>query len=131
MNLSIITSTQEVAQRAESHISFQHDPLGNSWEAGTKLTNHEMARLIGNLQAWVRQFDHAEAKVLQSAFDDLDKLRTRVWTEIDESLFWLHCLQGRMEREGRLQELDREQMGVVFGFLNRWQDRDGRCGNVG
>jgi hypothetical protein len=36
-----------------------------------------------------------------------------------------------MERESRLQERDREQLGVVFKYLNRWQDRGGCCGNVG
>jgi hypothetical protein len=122
---------QGAAQRAEGHVAFSHVPLGSQCEPATKLTHREMGRLIRNLQSWVQQFDHPEALELASAFDDLEKLRVRVWTEIDESLFWLHCLQGRMEREGRLQELDREQMGVAFKFLNRWQDRGGRCGNVG
>lgn len=131
MNPSAIVSTQEEAQRAKSHIAFEHVPLGNSWETGTKLTDREMDRLIGKLQAWAQQFNHPEAMELKSAFDDLEKMRLRVWTEIDESLFWLHSLQWRMEREGRLQECDREQLGVVFKYLNRWQDRGGRCGNVG
>lgn len=122
---------QEAVQPAEGHLAFSHAPLGNSWEPGSKLTDREMNRLIGKLQAWVRQFDHPEALELKSAFDDLEKLRLRVWTEIDESLFWLHCLQSRMEKDGRLQELDREQIEIVFGYLNRWQDRGGRCGNVG
>ena len=130
MSASAITLTRETAQRAEGHIAFQHDPLGNSWE-GAKMTDREMDRLIGKLRAWVQQFNHPEALELQSAFDDLDKLRVRVWTEIDESLGWLHSLQWRMEREDRLQERDREQLGVVFKYLNRWQDRGGRCGNVG
>ena len=129
MSASAITLTRETAQRAEGHIAFQHDPLGNSWE-GAKMTDREMDRLIGKLRAWVQQFNHPEALELQSAFDDLDKLRVRVWTEIDESLGWLHSLQWRMEREDRLQERDREQLGVVFKYLNRWQDRGGRCGNV-
>ncbi len=128
---SAITLTREIAQRAEGHIAFQHAPLGRSSEPGSKLTNSEMSRLIGNLQAWVRQFNHPEALELQSAFDDLERLRVRVWTEIDESLIWLHSLQWRMEHEGRLQESDREQLGVVFNYLDRWQDRGGRCGNVG
>lgn len=131
MNPSAIVSTQATAQRAESHLAFQHDPLGNSWEAGVKMTDREMDRLIGKLRAWVQQFNHPEALELKSAFDDLEKLRMRVWTEIDESLFRLHSLHSRMEREGRLQERDREQLGVAFKLLNRWQDRGGRCGNVG
>jgi len=128
---SAITLTREIAQRAEGHIAFHHVPLGNSWEVGSKLTDREMDRLIGKLRAWVQQFNHPEALELKSAFDDLEKLRVKVWTEIDESLLWLHCLQARMEREGRLQERDREHLGVVFKYLNRWQDRGGRCGNVG
>ena len=128
---SAITLTRETAHRAEGHIAFSHEPLGRSSEPGSKLTDREMRRLIGNLQAWVRQFNHPEALELQSAFDDLERLRARVWTEIDESLLWLHSLQSRMERESRLQERDREQLGVVFKYLNRWQDRGGRCGNVG
>ena len=130
MNPPVIVLTQEAAQRAESHLAFQHVPLGNSWE-GAKMSDREMDRLIGKLRSWIQQFNHPEALELQSAFDDLEKLRLRVWTEIDESLGWLHSLQWRMEREGRLQERDREQLGVVFKYLNRWQDRGGRCGNVG
>ena len=118
-------------QPAEGHLTFQHAPLGNPGEPGSKLTDREMDRLIGKLRAWVQQFNHPEALELKSAFDDLERLRVRVWTEIDESLLWLHSMQARMERESRLQERDREQLGVVFKYLNRWQDRGGRCGNVG
>lgn len=122
---------QGAVQCAEGHLAFSHEPLGNSCEPGSKLTDREMRRLIGNLQAWVQQFNHPEALELQSAFEDLERLRVRVWTEIDESLLWLHSMQDCMEREGRLQERDRERLGVVFKYLNRWQDRSGRCGNVG
>lgn len=122
---------QGAAQRAEGHLAFTHAPLGNPGEPGSNLTDREMDRLIGKLRAWVQQFNHPEALELKSAFDDLEQMRLRVWTEIDESLFWLHSLQSRMEREGRLQKRDREQLGVVFKYLNRWQDRGGRCGNVG
>ena len=122
---------QGAVQCAEGHLAFSHEPLGNSCEPGSKPTDREMRRLIGNLQAWVQQFNHPEALELQSAFEDLERLRVRVWTEIDESLLWLHSMQARMERESRLQERDREQLGVVFKYLNRWQDRGGRCGNVG
>ena len=131
MNPSAIVSNQATAQRAASHIAFQHIPLGNSWGAGTKLNDREMTRLIGNLQAWVRQFDHPEALELKSAFDDLEKLRVRVWTEIDESLIRLHLMESRMAREGRLHEQDRDHLGAIFEYLNRWQDLGGRCGNVG
>ena len=131
MNQSAIASTQDETQRAESRLTFQHIPMGNSWEAGTKLTDREMSRLIGKLQAWVRQFDHPEALALKSAFDDLERLRVRVWTEIDESLHRLHWMESRMAREGRLQEHDRDHLGAVFEYLHRWQDRGGRCGNVG
>ena len=128
---SAITLTRETAQRAEWHIAFQHEPLGNSLDVGAKLTDREMNRLIGKLRSWVQQFNHPEAVELKSAFDDLERLRVCVWTEIDESLLRLHSMQARMERESRLQERDREQLGVVFKYLNRWQDRGGRCGNVG
>ena len=123
--------TQAAVQRTEGHLAFGHEPLLRSSDPGSKLTDSEMCRLIGNLQAWVRQFNHPEALELKSAFDDLERLRVKVWTEIDESLLWLHSMQARMERESRLQERDREQLGVVFKYLNRWQDRGGRCGNVG
>ena len=120
----------EVPQRIEGHIAFQHEPLGNSWE-GAKMTDREMDRLIGKLRSWVLQFNHPEALELQGAFDDLERLRVRVWTEIDESLYYLHSHRSSMEREGRLQERDRERLAVVFMCLNRWQDRGGRCGNAG
>ncbi len=123
------TLTRETAHRAKGHIAFQHEPLGELM-GGAKMTDREMDRLIGKLRSWVQQFNHPEAMELKSAFDDLEAMRLQVWTEIDESLCWLHCLQARMEREGRLQERDREQLGVVFKYLNRWQDRGGRCGNV-
>lgn len=131
MSTNSRVSIHEATQRADSHVSFQHEPLGNSWEAGTKLTDREMSRLIGGLQAWVRQFNHPEAVELKSAFDDLEKLRVRVWTEIDESLQCLHALKRRMEHEGRLQERDREQLENVFEYLNRWNDQGGQCGNAG
>ncbi len=120
----------EVSQRVHGHVTFQHEPLGNSWE-GAKLTDREMDRLIGKLRSWVLQFNHPEALELQDAFDDLEALRVRVWTEIDESLSWLHSHRSSMEREGRLQERGRERLAVVFKYLNRWQDQGGRCGNVG
>lgn len=120
----------EVTQRIDGYVTFQHEPLGNSWE-GAKMTDRDMSRLIGRLRSWVLQFNHPEALELQGAFDDLDRLRSRVWTEIDESLHWLHSHRSSMEREGRLQERDRERLAVVFKHLNRWQDRGGRCGNVG
>ena len=123
--------TQAAVQRTDGHLAFSHEPLGNPGEPGSKLTDREMDRLIGKLRAWVRQFNHPEALELKSAFDDLERLRVCVWTEIDESLLRLHSMQARMERESRLQERDREQLGVVFKYLNRWQDRGGRCGNVG
>lgn len=118
-------------QPAEGHLAFGHEPLLRSSEPGSKLTDSEMRRLIGNLQAWVRQFNHPEALELQSAFDDLERLRVRVWTEIDESLHRLHWMESCMAREGRLQEQDRDHLGAVFEYLHRWQDRGGRCGNVG
>lgn len=126
---STTVQLHEVPQRIEGHIAFQHEPLGNSWE-GAKMTDREMDRLIGKLRSWVLQFNHPEALELQGAFDDLERLRVRVWTEIDESLLQLHSLRSRMEREARLQEVDREQLGHVFRHLNRWQDRGGRCGNA-
>lgn len=118
-------------QPAEGHLTFQHAPLGNPGEPGSKLTDREMDRLIGKLRAWVQQFNHPEALELKSAFDDLERLRVRVWTEIDESLCRLHLMASRMAREGRLQEQDRDHLGAAFEYLNRWQDRGGRCGNVG
>jgi hypothetical protein len=118
-------------QRAEGHLAFSHAPLSRPGEPGSKLTDREMDRLIGKLRAWILQFDHPEALALRSAFDDLEAMRVRVWTEIDESLVWLHSHQSSMEREGRLQERDRERLAVVFKYLNRWQDRGGRCGNAG
>lgn len=118
-------------QPAEGHLTFQHAPLGNPGEPGSKLTDREMDRLIGKLRAWVTQFDHPEALELKSAFDDLERLRVCVWTEIDESLCRLHLMASRMAREGRLQEQDRDHLGAAFEYLNRWQDRGGRCGNVG
>lgn len=118
-------------QPAEGHLAFSHAPLGNPGEPGSKQTDREMDRLIGKLRAWVTQFDHPEALELKSAFDDLERLRVRVWTEIDESLIRLHLMESRMAREGRLQEQDRDHLGAVFQYLHRWQDRGGRCGNVG
>lgn len=123
--------TQAAVQRTEGHLAFSHEPLGNPGEPGSKLTDREMDRLIGKLRAWVRQFNHPEALELKSAFDDLERLRVRVWTEIDESLHRLHWMESCMAREGRLQEQDRDHLGAVFEYLHRWQDRGGRCGNVG
>lgn len=103
---------------------LRFDRVGNSWE-GAKVTNTEAKRIVRQVRSWAAQFDNDDAKDLCEAMDDIEKLFTRVWTEIDESLFRL-TLMGRTSAP----EKDVEHLAVALQLLHRWQDRGGRIGNA-
>lgn len=94
-----------------------------------KMTNTEARRIVGELQGWVAQFNHPDARKLGDALDDVERLFVRVWTEIDEALSQLSDAD-RLESKGRHVEAMKARE-VAMGYMHRWQDRGGKIGNVG
>ena len=86
---------------------------------GMPRTRKAMEKILFELQDWGHE--NLPAREVRESFTEalrqVLKLETTCWTEIDESLVRLsgasHGIQVAME------------------FLNRWQDRGGRIGNVG
>ncbi|MBN9405817.1 MAG: hypothetical protein J0I00_10385 [Burkholderiales bacterium] len=94
-----------------------------------KMTNTEARRLIGELQCWVEQFNHPDARKLGEALDDVERLFIRVWTEIDEALSQLiHAdyLESKGHHAAAI-----EARKFAMDYMHRWQDRGGKIGNAG
>lgn len=113
-------STQALQTAASNHTEYA--PFSYS-EIGDRLTNTEAERLLGEMLVWAGQFHHEEARSLQSALSDMNRLLTRVWTEIDESL-------ARLSHAKRDPSHTDEHIQVAMEYLSRWQDRRGRVGNA-
>lgn len=100
-------------------------PIGETWR-GEKVTTTEASRLVREVREWAEQFDNPDAHKLVEAMKGFDRLFATVWTEIDESLVRLslakHCHDA---------EKAAEHLSIAMKYLNRWQDRGGRIGNVG
>lgn len=97
--------------------------IGQSWK-GDKVTNTEAQKLLRELRDWVRQYHHEDAEAFKDAIDDLESLFCRVWTEIDESLVRLKRIAHQAS------PTDQEHLDAALHYLNRWQDRGGKVGNV-
>ena len=95
--------------------------VGESWN-GSKVTNTEAKKLVSELRDWAAQFNHPDAVQLGYALQDIEKLFSCVWTEIDESLTQLSVMPHSDHPE--------KNLGFALKYLNRWQDRGGRIGNV-
>lgn len=93
-----------------------------------KMTNTEARRIVGELQSWVAQFNHPDARKLGCALDDVERLFVRVWTEIDEALAQL-SLADSLESKGRHADA-MEAREAAMSYMHRWQDRGGKIGNV-
>jgi len=60
--------------------------------------------------------------------NDLEELMISCWTEVDESLTFLLLAQQHLSR-GRTEETAKH-VDIARHYLNRWQGREGRCGNA-
>lgn len=111
-----------VEQSQNAYIPLDYIPLGNSWD-GSKNTDTEARRLVADLLSWSHQFNHSEGIKLQSALRDVEKLFSRVWTEIDESLLRLMLAEKYPENSS-------DHRAQALMMLHRWQDRGGVVGNA-
>lgn len=105
-----------------THEHLQHTLMPPSWEGG-KVTNTEARELVSKLRRWAGQFQHPEARQLDTALEDLERCFVRVWTEIDETL-------SRLSLMKRDPDSAEEHLRIAMSYLHRWQDRGGRIGNV-
>lgn len=110
-----------VAAAAEPRPAFaplQTTPIGPSTDPNNPLTDREARRLVNEVCTWARQFDAPDAKALVNAMDDMERLLSRVWTEIDESVLRLN-LSAAASTPERADSLRRE----AIGYLCRWNNR--------
>lgn len=98
--------------------------VGESWR-GDAVTNTQAELLISELREWLVQFSAPEAFALLDAVRDIERLFSKVWTEIDEALVLLRMA----DRDESLGDAEKHR-AVAMKLLHRWQDRGGRIGNV-
>lgn len=120
---------QEIIATGEgaNHRAFAFTPI-QQWTP-PKMTNTEARRIVDELQTWVGQFDHPDARKMGEALRDVERLFVRVWTEIDETLGQLSRADF-MDKKGQHAEAAVAR-AVAMSYLHRWQDRGGKIGNVG
>ncbi|EXU80409.1 hypothetical protein AX13_17090 [Comamonas aquatica DA1877] len=97
---------------------LQTTPIGPSTDPHHQLTDREARRLVNEVRTWARQFDAPDAKALVSAMNDMERLLSWVWTEIDESVLRLN-LSATASTPERADSLRRE----AIGYLCRWNNR--------
>ena len=103
---------------------FSYTPL-EGLDGCERLTNTEATRVTSEIVTWASQFrnESSDAFVLCDAMRDIERLFVQVWSEIDEALWRLRLME--------MQPADAaEHLAVARRYLNRWQDRGGRCGNA-
>ncbi len=79
------------------------------------LTHHHARRLVREVRTWAQQFDAPDARALVDAMNDMARLLSWVWTEIDESVLRLK-LSEATSTPGHAATLRSE----AFFYLNRW-----------
>lgn len=106
------------------HRRFTYTPLEGP-DGQERLTNTEAERLVSEIRDWAGQFQHEspDAFALCDAMGDLQRLFVRASTEIDEALLRLKLMTLQPRQAD-------EHLGIARKYLNRWQDRGGRCGNA-